>query len=198
MFTGTNAATVATVPSSSAPSARNHLTRGPLGLTLLRAVAIAAWIAIGLVLLRPTVLGGTTGYIIVSGTSMEPTFHTGDLVITRRQSHYSRGDIVALRVPEGHPAAGATVIHRIVRGSPAKGYVTQGDNREFTDSWHPKATDIIGTARTLVPLAGDALGYLKGATGLATIGALMALAFLWPKRPADDRDAARAARHNAL
>jgi signal peptidase I len=38
---------------------------------------------------------------MVSGSSMEPRMHTGDLVIGREQSSDEVGDAVASRVPHG-------------------------------------------------------------------------------------------------
>src|SRR6266566_1475858 len=51
------------------------------------------------------------------------------------RASYRPGDIVAYRVPAGDPASGARVIHRILRGSPAAGYVVQGDNKSQPDPW---------------------------------------------------------------
>ncbi len=62
---------------------------------------------------RPSTLGGPAHYVMVSGESMEPTLHGGDLLLVRRQGGYSPGDIVAYRVPEGEPAEGRIVVHRI-------------------------------------------------------------------------------------
>ena len=89
------------------------------------------------ILLRPTFLGGNTSYIVVSGTSMEPTLIGGDLAILQHADTYSKGDVVAFHVDGGN------VIHRIVGGS-SQGFETRGDNRKESDFWKPAASDIAG------------------------------------------------------
>ena len=101
----------------------------------------------------PSRLGGSTSYVIVKGTSMEPKFHTGDLAFVREQDHYKVGDIVAYRIPKGNPAAGAMVIHRIV-GHAHGGFLMKGDNRATPDAWNPTAHDVAGRYRMLLPLPG--------------------------------------------
>ncbi len=39
----------------------------------------------------PAKLGGAAGYVLVNGISMEPRFHTGDLVIVRQADRYQVG-----------------------------------------------------------------------------------------------------------
>ena len=48
--------------------------------------------------LWPTSLGGCTTLTIVSGHSMEPTYYTGDLVVSRC-GDYQVGDIVVYNPP---------------------------------------------------------------------------------------------------
>lgn len=88
-----------------------------------------------------------------------------------------------------NPAAGNLVIHRIVGGTPKTGFVTQGDNRDAVDSWHPRPADIIGTKSFLVPGVGTVFGYLKGGAGLALLAGLGALIILWPTPHDDSTDA---------
>ncbi len=104
------------------------------------------------VVLGPSIIGGPAVYVFVSGTSMEPTLSTGDLVITR-PGEYAVGDIVAFRLPEdsGATPGGTLVIHRIVGGSEADGYVMRGDNRMGDDPWRPRAEDIAGRAWLVLP-----------------------------------------------
>ena len=103
-----------------------------------------ALVAVWMLVFRPESLGGPAGYIIVSGTSMQPAFYTDDVVVTRKQAEYSPGDVVAFRVPEGEAGAGRNVIHRVIGGNRTDGYITQGDNRRQEDPWRPTDSDVIG------------------------------------------------------
>ncbi len=89
-------------------------------------------------LLRPTTLGGPAAYIIVSGKSMEPTLYTGDLAITRTQTDYKIGDLVAF------PVEGGVVIHRISAERPEGEFKTRGDGNTWIDPWTVSSQDIIG------------------------------------------------------
>src|SRR5579862_3566324 len=92
-----------------APSLRRVLNLAGLLLT----IAVAVFWAL---FLRPQSLGGPAGYVLVSGKSMLPRYHTGDLVLVERRSSYHVGELIAYHVPQGDPMAGAQVIHRIVGG----------------------------------------------------------------------------------
>lgn len=119
------------------------------------------------------VLGGPLGYVIVSGRSMEPVLHTGDLALVVRQGSYRRGDVIAFRVPQGEPAAGNVIIHRVIGGSPRDGYVTQGDNRDGRDPWRPVSADVIGEMAIHVPKLGLIPAFLASPIGLALAAALV-------------------------
>lgn len=90
--------------------------------------------------LAPTVFGGPAAYIEVIGHSMDGTYRTGDLVVTRSQDTYAVGDIVAFKVDSGQ------VIHRIITGDGEAGYTLQGDNNPDPDPWHPTDDEIVGKA----------------------------------------------------
>src|SRR5437763_12887947 len=115
---------------------------------------------------------------MVRGVSMEPTYHTGDLVIARAQPSYSVGDIVAYKVPQGDVGAGLTVIHRIVGGSAGSGYVIQGDNNPAPDDWHPKLANIEGKAWVLIPRGGQLLAFLHAPIPLAALAASVAVSMI--------------------
>jgi signal peptidase len=104
----------------------------------------------------PRELGGRTTYISVVGFSMQPTMYTGDLVVLHRRGEYATGDVVGYRA-EGEEAI---IIHRIVGGSAADGFITQGDNRETVDSWRPRPDEILGSQTLHVPKAGAALRWV--------------------------------------
>ena len=56
---------------------------GPRLSRVLRSVIVWTLVAGAAYLLWPTGLGGCTTLTIVSGHSMEPTYHTGDVVLSR-------------------------------------------------------------------------------------------------------------------
>ena len=91
--------------------------------------------------LRPQSLGGNAAYVLVSGHSMLPRYHTGDLVLVEHRSSYHVGEVIAYHVPKGDPMAGAEVIHRIVGGDGVHGFLMQGDNRTAPDVWRPTTGD---------------------------------------------------------
>ncbi len=114
-------------------------------------VAAVGW----LVLFRPVGLGGPATYVIVSGTSMQPTLQGGDLVVTHDRDSYQVGDVVAFRLGGRH------VIHRIVGGNGADGYELKGDNNPAIDPWRPTDSDIAGESRHVVAGAGHPIQWLR-------------------------------------
>jgi signal peptidase I len=143
---------------------RSVLRRLPFGLAI---AAFAGWF----VLLAPTSIGGSASYVWVSGTSMEPTLRTGDFVVLRRADSYRIGDIVAFRIPAGEPAAGTFVIHRIIGGSAATGFVTQGDNKDRPDRWQPSSADVLGTQVFVWSGGGRVIGWLREPAIFASLAA---------------------------
>lgn len=119
-------------------------------------VAIAAWAA----LLRPPLLGGPTSYVLVTGTSMEPTMHHGDLAVIREHPTYEHGEVVAFHTEAGASPRDPMVIHRVVGGDGDAGYRLQGDNNDFRDPWRPRDEQVAGALWFFVPGAGRILAVL--------------------------------------
>lgn len=122
-----------------------------------RTLTLLVAAVVGLLLFHfawPQVLAGGAEYIVVSGASMEPTYHTGDLVVVRRTADYGAGDVIAFRTEQGK------VIHRIVGGDAIDGYITRGDNKDAEDPWQPTPAQIVGKTWLHVPRAG---GWIKAA-----------------------------------
>src|SRR5436190_24342339 len=126
--------------------------------------------------LRPESLGGNAGYVLVSGQSMEPRYHTGDLVLVERRQSYRPGQVIAYRVPKGDPMAGAQVIHRIIGGDAEHGFVVRGDNRTAPDVWRPKPRDIVGAKALRLPNAIVVLQYLRSPLFLGILAAAFVFA----------------------
>ncbi len=113
-------------------------------------LAVVLWI-----LFAPLKLGGQVSYVIITGNSMEPEIEFGDLVIARAASSYQLDDRVVYR----HPQVGF-VFHRII-GRDDNTFTLKGDNNEWTDSYHPLKSDIIGKYWFLIPGGGAAINKLR-------------------------------------
>jgi signal peptidase I len=146
-------------------------------------------------LIRPGLLNAPIAHVVVAGQSMEPTLSSGDVVFVRRRPTYSIGDIVAYRVPKGEPGAGVIVIHRIVRGSAAKGYILRGDNKEGVDPWQPKPDSILGSSVFRVPSVGLVFYFMRSPLGLALFAGL--ITFLIALGAAGDDERGRRGRGDA-
>jgi signal peptidase I len=97
------------------------------------------------------VLTGRVGYVVTNGVSMEPLYHTGDLVVIAPASSYHIGEIVAYHGDlDGH----LVVLHRIVGGNATSGFLMKGDNNHSIDPIHPKASQVIGRAVLHSPKVG--------------------------------------------
>ncbi|MCL4232767.1 MAG: signal peptidase I [Dehalococcoidia bacterium] len=114
-----------------------------LGSAMTLVLVIVAWVAFA-----PTKLGGQVSYVIVSGNSMEPGMHRGDLAVVRRSHSYTEGDVVTYRHPEIGP-----VIHRII-GREGERFVFKGDHNDFIDGHRPLESELIGELWFRVPSAG--------------------------------------------
>jgi signal peptidase I len=162
------------------PRERGTLSRrwATLGLMFVLPVLVVVWAFT----LRPQALGGPAGYVSVRGVSMEPRYHSGDLVLVLPAPAYQIGDIVAYRVPAGEIGAGIVVIHRIVGGSPSAGFVMRGDSNPDPDDWHPRTGAIVGKAWIVLPRAGAVLEWLHDPLVLASLAAGIAAATILAPR----------------
>lgn len=133
---------------------------------------------------RPQVLDGTASYVGVSGISMTPTMHSGDLAILEKQSSYHVGEVIAYRIPAGESGAGHNVIHRIVGGNGVTGFVTKGDHNSYKDFyWHPKTADVIGKVWFHVPRLAGLLTRLHSPLTLAVVVGVVTFGILaWPTK----------------
>ena len=119
--------------------------------------------------LWPTALGGAATYVTTHGTSMQPSFHQGDLAIVRRANHYSVGEVVAYR---SQTLKDTVVLHRIVAHT-AQGYTFKGDNNSFEDPDHPNESQLVGRLWVHVPKGGRLLGALRLVLPLLLVGLVL-------------------------
>src|ERR1700750_3005152 len=128
---------------------RHPATHGKLiGLLLALAACATAWF-----LFAPSALGGSTTYVVTEGISMQPKFHSGDLVLVRKAAASRVGDVVAYRSHELH----TIVLHRIIAHDGGR-YVFKGDNNGFVDPERPTQDQLVG--KLWIHLAGQGRGLL--------------------------------------
>jgi len=136
----------------------------------------AAWFAFA-----PLQVGGPVLYVIITGNSMEPGFHPGDLVLLRRAPAYQVGDIVAYRNLELQ----RYVLHRVIQIEPGR-FVLKGDNNDWVDSYEPAPNEILGTFWLRLPAAGKVVQWLRRPLSMGLLAGLsggMLVAALLLRRP---------------
>ena len=123
----------------------------------------------------------------VQGTSMEPTFRSGELVILApvHTNTLKRGDVIAIRVPRSDRVTDnlpATIVHRIVSVEhSANGlvFVTKGDHRSGNDVFTTEASNVVGRVKFAVPELGYALVFIQGVEGEIFLGAAVIIGLLY-------------------
>ena len=151
---------------------------------LLGLATSVAWVAGSLIVgwvLWPSSLGGCTTLTIVSGHSMEPTYYTGDLVVSRC-GPVEIGDVIVYSPPD---VGGARVIHRIVDGD-ASGWIVQGDNNDFLDPWQPTEENILGSAVLHLPQVGKFAAILLSPLTWISLMVVALAVVVWPGRKPEE------------
>lgn len=111
---------------------------------ILCVLAVLVIIAAALLLLT-----GTKPAVVLSG-SMEPTIHTGSIVLIHTNVNtLKEKDIVAFE------RGGTMVVHRLV-GKTDEGWITRGDANQTDDPWRVQDEEITGKTVFWIPK----LGYL--------------------------------------
>jgi signal peptidase len=124
----------------------------------------------------PSSLGGCTTMTVVSGHSMEPKYHTGDLIVARCGTP-KVGDIVVYQPPGLESRT--LIIHRIASETADGHFVMRGDNNTWDDPWQITGANILGIAQFQIPSVGSMLrAPLVWASLLLIASALL----IWPTR----------------
>jgi len=119
-------------------------------------VVIFAALAVAWAMLAPPELGGSTRYVILDGSSMEPSLRAGDLAVVRSDGRVEKGDVVLYN----HTELGAHVLHRVVRDRGGR-YVLKGDNNDFLDDVQLTADEIEGQLWFSLPRLGSAIVWAR-------------------------------------
>ena len=107
--------------------------------TLISNFVLVIGLVLAWVFLAPTKIGGQASYVMIQGHSMEPKFHSGDLVLVREAASYQIGDIVTY----WDDSMAAYTIHRIIDIKQDR-FILQGDNNSWIDPVYPSQEEIIG------------------------------------------------------
>lgn len=144
---------------------------------VLLAGLVGIWIAFA-----PVAIGGQASYVMVNGISMEPNYHTGDLVIVRKSPTYQIGDVIAYQDAQ----MAAHVIHRII-GIEDGLFVLKGDNNSWIDAYHPSNDEVVGKQWIYAPKLANSMLWIRKPINLSLTvvllgGVLMASTFTKPSR----------------
>lgn len=157
-------------------------TTGLLCLAFMAGAILVAW---------PQGMGGQFRIVVVSGTSMEPGYHTGDMLIAMKSTTYEPGDVVVYS-PHVDGAAIGRVVHRVVEVQADGTYLTQGDNKDYRDPWSIPTNWIEGEVVTLIPQGFIVIYVLRNPIFLAVMSGLLLTMALWPRDPLSDPPAGEA------
>lgn len=132
---------------------------------MLAVVVVLAW------MVWPQALGGSTSLVVVAGSSMEPTFHTGDVLIVKRRTP-SVGDVIVFTIPNRD----GQIVHRVIERRGDGTMLVQGDNRSTPDLPLPTDADVVGVVRALIPQGWIAVNLLTSPIVLGVGTACVVLA----------------------
>jgi len=126
---------------------------------------------------------GTMPFMAIYGVSMQPVYHSGDLIWTERihPEDVKVGDIIAFSIPAAVREAynyPEIVAHRVIKVNNDRGitYRTKGDN-SGEDPFTVRSQDVLGKVTKHIPYIGFPLLFLQSSQGLIfSIIALILLA----------------------
>lgn len=138
--------------------------------TILYGLFVALLVGVAALLLVSLLpITGNVEIKIVKSGSMEPTIHTGSLVVVFPTGNYHAGDVVTFGKDT---KTSIPTTHRIVSERTEGGktyYTTQGDANEDPDPEQATATSVIGKVLFSVPFAGYVLDFARQPLGFALL-----------------------------
>lgn len=131
-------------------------------------------IALAVVISALPITGGIKILAVLSG-SMEPTIHTGSIVIVRPHATYRMGDVVTFK---SIGTKNISITHRVVemrvdRGEPS--YVTKGDANNAADTRVILQKEVIGSVIFSIPYLGYAIEVARKPYGFLALIIIPAL-----------------------
>jgi signal peptidase len=103
---------------------------------------------------------GLQMFVVKSG-SMEPSIHTGSVVIDQKADKYGVGDVITFRTMENDD----TITHRVYKQD-GKYFTTKGDANQAIDSVRVLDANIIGKVWFSIPFVGYLITFIRTLPGL--------------------------------
>jgi signal peptidase len=149
-------------------------------LKIIQNIITAVIIVIGLFLIITLfpVKGNYQVKVVLSG-SMEPTIHTGSVVIIKPKSQYKIGDIVIFGKDT---KTEIPTTHRIVSSRATEGvmlFTTKGDANEDADTKEIRQSDIHGKVLFSVPFMGYVISFVRKPLGMIVVILIPALVVVY-------------------
>jgi signal peptidase I len=143
---------------------------------ILTLIVVAAIVVAGFFSVR-----GEMPFMPVFGSSMEPTLHSGNLILIEKTppSQVKVGDIIVFKVPAAirdHYGYPAIVAHRVTKVNTEHGFTfrTKGDNAG-DDPFTVRSQDLKGTISQQIPYVGLPLLFLQSEQGLIFVVVALSL-----------------------
>lgn len=105
-------------------------------------------------------LGNEYPLVVVEGTSMQPTFYDGDLLLVRGVEDKHRVEVLEIIVFYEPRNRDRLIVHRVVNrtiSSTTVEFQTKGDNNPTRDPWRVREADLVGVVIGRVPAVGSVI-----------------------------------------
>jgi len=128
-------------------------------------ICLLSLVVIGAIYVAPSIITGSTKFLIVLSGSMDPMMRVGDVVVITHiePEDVSVGDIIAYKDPSGRE--NVIITHRveevIEEEGNTLGFQTKGDANADIDQYVVSKNDIVGKAVFLFPFLGYLFHYAR-------------------------------------
>lgn len=139
----------------------------------------ATWFITGVIVLLIIFFGipllpipNTYKVVIVRSGSMEPTIHTGSIVVYRKAADYQKNQIIVFNNKSAGTQNKIMVVHRLIDITQKDGqnlYQTKGDANKVPDESVTTKDDIVGKVLFTVPYVGYLISWGQTTTGFVVM-----------------------------
>lgn len=175
-----------------------RIARGFFRFTAMLLIALA--MALALLLIAQRIF---SPFHMVASGSMTPQYEIGDAIVVKdiKTEDIKVGEVIIFSDPD---KSGNYIIHRVIgveEASPARYFLTKGDNNPVADNWKIPSGDVAGGVAMRLPHFGSFIDFLsspKGYISLIAVPGVVSLMLVFLLSIFDRLDQARAAREMAV